>query len=99
MRKPPPDRLLTLGSTLATVGMTLAVAYWVYGLQASPPVSFWHLPGYLGIGLVLLGLVSLVLGLFGRSSPGTNEQTQRGGSHSINIQSARDVFVGKDGDE
>jgi hypothetical protein len=74
------------------------VGYWIYGMQASPHVSFWHLPGYIGCGLLVFGLIALAIGFFGGdpgSSPGIS-QRQRGGDNSTQIQSGRDTKIGRD---
>jgi hypothetical protein len=101
MAKPPADRWLALGAMLMSVGAALSVGYWIYGLQASPKVSFWHLPGYIGGVLLVLGLIVLVIGFFGRvedSRLGGIQQTQRTGDHSVNIQAGRDIMIHKDED-
>jgi hypothetical protein len=98
MPKPPPDRWLAIGGTLAGTGAVLAVGYLVYGLQASPKVSFWHWPGYLGFALLVLGSIALVVGFLGRDPGSTPKvhQSQRGGDHSTQIQSGRDTKIGRD---
>lgn len=91
MTKPPPDRWLAVGGALAAAGTALAVGYWIYGMQASPHVNFWHWPGYLGYALLALGVVALAIGFLGRD-PGSSpkvRQSQHGGDHSTQIQSGR----------
>lgn len=81
MTKPPPDRWLAVGGALTTVGAAIGVGYWVYGMQASPHVSFWHWPGNLSFALLVLGSIALVVGFLGRD-PGSSpkiRQAQRGG--------------------
>lgn len=92
MRTRFPDRWLAIGTTFAPIGSALCIGYWIYGLQASPQVGFWHLPGYAGCLLVLLGLIGLAIGFFGRGTPGRGtQQSQRGGDNSVNVQIGRDV--------
>jgi hypothetical protein len=90
MTKPPPDRWLAVGAALTGVGAVLGVGYWIYGMQASPHVSFWRLPGYIAIALLVLGSIALVVGLLGDGDepPPVIQQRQRGGDNSVNIQSA-----------
>lgn len=94
--KPPPDRWLAVGGALATVGAALGVGYWVYGLQVSPKVSFWHLPGYVAVTLLGLGIVALAVGFFRHDSSTGMRQSQRAGDQSTQIQSGRDTKVGRD---
>jgi hypothetical protein len=101
MAKPPPDRWLAVGGALTAVGAALGVGYWIYGMQASPHVSFWHLPGYMAVALFVLGIVALVVGFFGASGgpPPGIQQRQRGGRNSINIQAVGDMGREAEGDE
>lgn len=85
-----PDRLVAAGAALLGVGGAGAVAYWIYGLEARPSKSFWQLPGFIALGVVLLGLGLLLTGLMVpvREQSG---QVQRSGSHSTNVQAGGDV--------
>jgi hypothetical protein len=98
MTKPPPDRWLAAGGALTGVGAALGVGYWIYGIQASPHISFWHLPGYIAVVLLVLGVVALAVGFFGGApgSPPTIQQRQRAGDNSIQIQSGHDTKIGRD---
>jgi hypothetical protein len=96
MTKPSPDRWLAVGGALIAVGAALGVGYWIYGMQASPHVSFWHLPGFVGVALAVLGLLALAVGFFAPDWPRGAHRSQRAGDHSTQIQSGRDTTIGQD---
>ena len=58
------ERWIGVGSAVAGIGATAAGGYWIYTLQASPHVSFWRLPGYISLSVLLIGCIFLVAGFF-----------------------------------
>ncbi len=76
-----------------TCGGAAAVAYWIYGLQASPPQSFWQPPGFVTLAVTALGLMLLLVGFFGPvdREPEGASQSMTAGDHSTNVQAGRDI--------
>jgi hypothetical protein len=93
MRRSTSNRWLVVGTTAATVGGALAVAYWIYVLQAGSRATFWRSPGYVGIGVLMIGIVCLIAGWFAPDSASDSGQVQRGGAGSTNLQAGRDIRV------
>lgn len=94
------SRLLQVGSTVTSLGATLSIGYYIYGLSNNAP--FWNLPGRIGAIITFIGIVILLLGLFfpSREENFPSMQSQKSGHSSKNYQAGRDiVFSRKDADE
>lgn len=85
------DRWLAAGTVFAGLGGTAGVGYWLFGLQASPREEFWQLPGYLSVGVFVVGMILLGIGFMAPN--GVSRQVQKGGKRSINVQAGRDVVL------
>ena len=69
-----------------------AGGYYVYVLSG-PLREFWRLPGYVSVGVLVVGLIMLVVGLLGpQSNPGPT-QRQHGGDASTNFQAGGDIRI------
>ncbi|MDG6101172.1 hypothetical protein Daura_00425 [Dactylosporangium aurantiacum] len=98
------DRLMPLGTTLASLGGSLAVGFLIYTLQDSSR-TFWRWPGFLGIAILIIAIIVLIAGFLApadksgpaETAPQTN-QKQVGGDRSTNYQAGRDIKItGSDG--
>lgn len=89
------EKLMQLGGALSGLGGAVAVAYWVYTLEAEPRQSFWDVPGITGVVVTVIGLVMLLFGFMGREPNSQPVQRQNAGKNSKNYQAGRDITVGK----
>jgi hypothetical protein len=64
MKRVTPAGWLALGTALVGGGFTLGVAYWIFTLGNSGGRAFWEVPGFISVGLAVIGALALGLGLF-----------------------------------
>jgi hypothetical protein len=84
------DRWLAFGAAIATVAGAAAIAVW----QSKPRGGFWHLPGWLAVIALALGVMLMVSGLIKRDGGrGTSQQTQSGGDQSVNYQAGGNIHI------
>lgn len=89
---------MQLGAALSGLGGAVAVAYWVYTLEADGQQSFWSPPGIAGIAVTAIGLIALVVGFIVQGDASQTSQKQKGGKNSRNYQAGRDMKIGQGGD-
>lgn len=86
------SRWLAVGGAAVSVGATLGAAFWIYVLTASHR-TFWRAPGFISLGLIVLGSVLLVIGFVWPSDAARGRQEQNAGSGSTNLQAGGDISI------
>ena len=86
------ERGFPIGIGILGLGTTLTISFWIYTIQESGHYTFWRWPGYLGIFLILIGLLLVVI-YFSSDTEGDSQhqQSQTSGNFSTNIQVGRDL--------
>ena len=74
------------------VGGSGVGGYYIY-VVSGPGREFWHLPGYVSVGVLVGGLAMLLIGLAGPQSRPGDGQRQRGGDASTNLQAGGDIHI------
>lgn len=85
------DRWLAVGGAVATIAAAAALTYW----QLKPRGGFWQLPGFLFLGVLLIGLGFLMVGFFKGDAQHEPHQVQHAGDHSTNLQAGGDIRLGR----
>ena len=55
---------MTLGTAVFGAGVALSVTWLISVKQAKPSEAFFQWPGWLGVGLLILGAICLLVGFF-----------------------------------
>lgn len=95
MRNASPEKRVAAGGAIAGIGGAAVISYFVYAASGSNR-DFWTMPGIISVVVLVLGLLLLISGLFGRDRSEPPRQVQRGGDHSAHLQAGRDITIGED---
>jgi hypothetical protein len=89
---------LAVGSMVAAGGLSVVIAVASITARAQPPTTFWNPWAYVGIGLILIGILGILVGFRNSSESGSIgggsvTLSQTSGARSKNLQSGRDLIV------
>jgi hypothetical protein len=87
------NHLVSIGASIFAAGSTLAVGYYLYLLQSHHSArSFWSPPGYIAVGLLVLGAAFFIGGVTS-SRDESPRQTQMSGPNSTNLLAGNNIEI------
>lgn len=88
------DHGFQVGIAIFGVGAALAIGVALYTIQDTQTRSFWTWPGFLSLGLVILGILLVAINFTTRGEKAaTTNQVQISGENSPNVNAGRDVIM------